>query len=192
MSSRDHRRIVSLHRPHVREGDGPMAESAQGRVEAEQQLVEPVLRLRDRYRSRADRGVLFFRVSGTVLVVVGAIMPVLAIADYPFKAAAVAAAGITMSLSSSLHAFFRWDRQWQILRAAQFRLDDSYMEWRLRVHEAGGLPDGERETLWEKADRELLKRYQAVRQEESEGFFSLLDFPARTAPRGMENTEGSG
>ncbi|MFC7743624.1 hypothetical protein ACFQXA_25690 [Nocardiopsis composta] len=60
-------------------------------------VPEAVLRMRDRYRRRADRGLMLFRLSGAVLIVLGGVMPVLTVADYPFKTAVVSVAGVAIS-----------------------------------------------------------------------------------------------
>lgn len=147
---------------------------------SDRHIARAVTNLRDRYRRRADRGVLFFRASGIVLVSIGGFIPVLAVADYPHKAVVLAATGVMMSLATSLHTFFRWDRQWQILREAQFRLENSHLEWLLRTSEAQSLPEEQRHLCLAEANRNLLEQYRSIRAEEASGFFSLLQFPHRT------------
>ncbi|WP_017622105.1 DUF4231 domain-containing protein [Nocardiopsis chromatogenes] len=137
-----------------------------------------VLRLRDEYRRRADRALLLFRLSGTALILLGAAMPLFAIADYPYKAAAVSVAGVAMSLSASLHAFFRWDRQWRLLRGAQLDLEDAHLEWSLAAVDPG-TAGPERDARIAEADRSLFERYRAIRGAETEKFFSLVEFPGR-------------
>jgi len=146
-------------------------------------VPEAVLRMRDRYRRRADRGLMLFRLSGAVLIVLGGVMPVLTVADYPFKTAVVSVAGVAISLSAGLHAFFRWDRQWQLLRNAQFRLEEAYLEWSLQVAKVHGLSEEERRKMLARADRKLFDQYRSVRNGESKEFFALLHFPGRGAER---------
>ncbi|WP_246421922.1 DUF4231 domain-containing protein [Nocardiopsis mwathae] len=151
-----------------------------------------VLRLRDRYRRRANRGVVLFRASGALLITVGGLMPVLAMADYPFKTATLSVAGVLMSLSASLHTFFRWDRQWQILRSAQFRLEDAYLEWSLRTAALADLPEEEKRRKNLDADRHLLDRYKSIREGESKQFFTLLHFPSTSGTQPDSGDNGRG
>jgi hypothetical protein len=138
---------------------------------------EYAMRLRAFYNSRAIWHRRFYRLSGMLVILTGAGLPVLANLDYPGKSTVVSLAGMAVAVLTALHAFYRWDQSWILLRHTEGALTAAYWTWRADVP-ADAQPD----------DKDAIARTTAflaqlahIRDEESLTFFKNITFPAATS-----------
>jgi len=127
-----------------------------------------VTRLRMFYDSRASWHRRLYRISGILVILSGAILPVLATAHYPHKEIVVSSIGVLVAALTGLRAFYRWDQSWVVLRQTEFLIDDAYWAWK------GNTPNPDAKTA-----SELLQALIKIRQSEAETFFKDLTFPSQ-------------
>jgi uncharacterized protein DUF4231 len=137
---------------------------------------EYALRLRAFYNARAIWHRRFYRLSGMLVILAGAGLPVLANLDYPGKSTVVSLAGMAVAVLTALHAFYRWDQSWILLRHTEGALTAAYWAWRLDV--PVDTPADDKDAIVRtKAFLALLAQ---IRDEESLTFFKGITFPAAT------------
>jgi len=127
-----------------------------------------VTRLRAFYDSRAKWHRRFYRFSGIMVILSGAVLPVLASAHYSHKTIVVSSVGVLVAALTGLRAFYRWDQGWVVLRKTEFAIADAYWAWK------GSTPHPD-----DKSATELLQAMIKIRQSEAETFFNDLTFPSQ-------------
>jgi hypothetical protein len=135
---------------------------------------EYVTRLRAFYNSRAIWHRRFYRLSGMLVILAGAGLPVLANLDYPGKFTVVSLAGMAVAVLTALNAFYRWDQSWILLRHTEAALTAAYWDWRADIPADAEDPKAVART------KEFLALLAQIRGEESVTFFKNLTFPATT------------
>lgn len=141
-------------------------------------VEEYALRLRGFYNSRAIWHRRFFRLSGIMVILVGAGLPVLASLDYAGKTLVVSIAGMTVAGLTALRAFYRWDHSWILLRSTEIALTAAWWEWRSRLRTAVEDEDEPaRAAAVDEAAREFARQLVEIRRREAESFFADLSFP---------------
>jgi hypothetical protein len=133
-----------------------------------------VTMLRAFYHSRAIWHRRFYRVSGALVILTGAGLPVLANLDYGAKNVVVSLAGTLVAVLAALHGFYRWDQSWILLRNTEITITASYWEWRAALAETDDV--AARTSL----TSEFLRTLAKIRDEESLTYFKNLAFPATT------------
>lgn len=128
------------------------------------------LRVRRVYDLRATWHRRLYRLSGIVVILAGAGLPLLVSVDYAAKEAVIAATGVLVAVITALRAFYRWDQSWILLRRTEMQLTAALWSWRSRE------PGADRE-----AAAELIRRVHDIRAIETESFFKDLAFPAQSA-----------
>src|SRR4051812_40852666 len=71
-----------------------------------------VLRVREFYDARAWWNRRLYRLSGVLVILVGAMLPLLSTLEYSYKDLTVSLAGVVVAMMTSLRAFYRWDQSW--------------------------------------------------------------------------------
>ncbi|MEU3271468.1 DUF4231 domain-containing protein [Saccharomonospora sp. NPDC006951] len=135
------------------------------------------IRLRTFYNSRAVWHRRFYRFSGILVIAAGAGLPVVANLDYGAKELVVSLMGTLVALLTALHAFYRWDQSWMLLRHTEMRLTSAYWAWRAALPAADGAPDPATVAL----TRDFLLALSQIRDQEAVSFFEKLSFPTATA-----------
>jgi Protein of unknown function (DUF4231) len=132
------------------------------------------IRLRRFYHSRANWHRLFHRLSGILIILAGAGLPVLTNLDYPGKATVISLTGMVVAVLTALHAFYRWDQSWIVLRNTEGAVTSEYWTWR------AGLPTGtgkEKDDEIKKTTTEFVARLAQIRTKEASDFFANISFP---------------
>ncbi|AOS63918.1 DUF4231 domain-containing protein [Actinoalloteichus hymeniacidonis] len=140
-----------------------------------------VLELRERYDWRAGWHRRFFRISGMLIIIGSASLPLFTTLDYANKEFVLSTLGVVIALLTGLQTFYRWDRSWATLRAAESSLTQLHWEWLLEQESATSLTGDAVEQQRRAATEALLAGVREVRARESEDYFAELRFPsART------------
>ncbi|RDI34426.1 uncharacterized protein DUF4231 [Lentzea flaviverrucosa] len=134
-------------------------------------------RLRAFYNARAIWHRRFYRLGGITVILIGGSLPLIANAEYPGKTLVVSLAGTAVAVLTSLHAFYRWDQSWVLLRRTEHSITAAYWQWRAALpHESAFDTD---EAM--RSTREFLKTLATIREDEASAFLKDLTFPAATA-----------
>jgi len=157
-----------------------MAEGATRYEQIAKECVEPLIK---NYHRRAKWHRPKFRLSGIVVILIGAFLPLLAVFDYTNKELVVAVAGVTIAALTGLRTFYHWDQMWGLLRRVTFDLSDAYRTWLLEFKRAQALGPTEAEDRAYEVTKALLERVAEIRDNESEEYFVALNFPAAGAER---------
>lgn len=126
------------------------------------------LRVRDFYDSRARWHRRFYRISGLIVIISGATLPVLATSNYSHKDFIVSCTGALVAALTALRAFYRWDQGWVLLRQTEIALNEAYATWKGSLQHS---PD-------QKDAGDLLVKVIELRRNEAETFFKDLTFPS--------------
>ncbi|WP_198044178.1 DUF4231 domain-containing protein [Actinoalloteichus sp. GBA129-24] len=140
-----------------------------------------VSRLRARYDWRARWHRRFFRLGGLLIILASAALPLLTTLDYENKDFVLSATGVVIAVLTGLQTFYRWDKSWATLRAAESSLTELRWEWRLRQEEAKGLTGDDADRHRREATERMLAGVREVRLRESEDYFAELRFPSARA-----------
>jgi hypothetical protein len=155
--------------------------------QASEHVVNGILALRDAYKARAANHRRWFRVSGILIIVLSATLPLLAGADFDGKNVVIGVIGVAVAVVAGLRNFYKWDHLWGVLRRSAFELDFLLAQWRLDV--ANIACDRKQKAAKMEAIRkrtaDLAAAANEVRERESSGYFTSLSFP------GAEKKEGS-
>jgi hypothetical protein len=137
---------------------------------------EYAVRLRRYYNSRATWHRVFHRVSGILVILAGAGLPVLTNLDYPGKATVISLAGMVIAVLTGLHAFYRWDQSWILLRNTEGAVTAAYWAW------CASLPEGGNGTDKDTVDKTtaFLALLGQIRSQEATTFFENVALPAAT------------
>ena len=141
-----------------------------------------VVKLRDRYRSRATWHSRLFRASGIVIIAIASALPVLASFSYDGKDITVAVAGALVAFLTALRSFYQWDQLWGLLRQCDLDLTHLLEQWKLDVGATAGLPEEERRTKVHALATKLLADTETRRRAESLSYFGMLRFPQGAQP----------
>ncbi|MDH2387790.1 DUF4231 domain-containing protein [Streptomyces sp. HNM0663] len=128
-----------------------------------------VQRLRRFYDVRARWHRRGYRLTGIVVILVGALLPFLATAEYAHKESVLALAGVTISVVTALRSFFRFDQSWVLLRNAEIAITEEYLGWKLQRR-----CDGEQPAA---AARRLIEAVVRIRRDEAGEYFKELPSP---------------
>ncbi|ONH60854.1 hypothetical protein CcI49_09715 [Frankia sp. CcI49] len=132
--------------------------SCRGIVDAE---VRP---LRDRYRRRASRHQLLYRLSGLATLLLAVSLPLLAGLRFDHRDVALSVVGVSVAVLTGLREFYRWDEVGSRLRRTENALSDALLRWELAVSD--GVPAADPEQgprACYTATEELLTTVRAIR-----------------------------
>ncbi|MCK2242663.1 MULTISPECIES: DUF4231 domain-containing protein [unclassified Crossiella] len=150
-----------------------------------------VIDLRDRYRFRSRWNRRFFRFTGILVTVLSISLPLITVISFPQKDLTIAVIGVAIALSTGLHSFYQWDKNWGLLRRSDFKLTEAYSAWELEMHHAQSLVDGpNKEQRRYDATKALLDKASVIRGKESESYFDALQFPQKPGPTGEKKPDG--
>ncbi|WP_439656790.1 DUF4231 domain-containing protein [Lentzea sp. HUAS TT2] len=133
--------------------------------------------LRSFYDVRARWHRRFYRASGTLVILVGAALPVLTSLDYPGKALTISLAGVVVAGLTGLRAFYRWDQSWILLRNSEMAVTAAYLEWKTTPGNFPAADDVAQRSVQEKAASAFIDRLGDLRQREATMFFKDMAFP---------------
>ncbi|MFF7725170.1 DUF4231 domain-containing protein [Streptomyces sp. NPDC008001] len=157
-----------MRKPNLRFSAPRWRNSEAGFTDAAERYVLEVI---DFYNVRAAWHRRFYRLSGAVVILVGAALPVLTALDFPGKSGAISAAGFLVAITTALKSLYRWDVSWILLRETEIELTRVYLQWR-----AGGIgPD--RGDASSRSANALLDEVFRIRRRESSQFFKNLPDP---------------
>jgi hypothetical protein len=137
---------------------------------------EYAVRLRQYYNSRATWHRVFHRASGILIILAGAGLPVLTNLDYPGKATVISLAGMLVAVLTGLHAFYRWDQSWILLRNTEGAVTAAYWAWCASLPKDG---DGTDKDTVDKTTAFLASLGQ-IRTQEATTFFENVALPTAT------------
>ncbi|HEU5158201.1 MAG TPA: DUF4231 domain-containing protein [Streptosporangiaceae bacterium] len=136
-----------------------------------------VLRIWSFYDSRARWHRRFYRLTGILVIFVGAALPMLSSLDYAHKEVAVSVAGIIVAVVTGLRAFYRWDQSWVLLRNTEIVLSNAYWAWKGSAAETTEAADERQRAARNEAAIALVAKVTNIRQGEAESFFKDLTYP---------------
>jgi hypothetical protein len=136
-----------------------------------------VRRIWSNYDRRANEHRRYYRASGILIIVAGALLPLLTTLNYSHKSLVISAVGVSISAVTALRAFYRWDHMWALLRATEFSLSDTYWKWRGEVGEARGTEGAAIPAQSRDATIRMLDEVSDIRRNEAMSFFKNLPFP---------------
>lgn len=134
-----------------------------------------VQQLRHFYDSRARWHRRGHRVSGFVVIITGALLPLLATSQFAYKELVLSLVGVTISAVTALRSFYRFDQSWILLRNTEIAISHAYLKWKLARHRTAGertSPEGT-----EADTRALVELIMGIRRDEAESFFNELPTP---------------
>ena len=141
---------------------------------------DSVRRLLTQYNWRANWHRRNFRLSGIVVILVSASLPLLAAFDYSRKDLVVAVAGVVIAVVTGLRSFYHWDLLWGSLRRTHFDLTHAYNSWLIEIqHAETSAAPAEIEARRYEATKALVARVNEIRTAESDKFFESLKFPTQ-------------
>ncbi|WP_307855312.1 DUF4231 domain-containing protein [Kibdelosporangium banguiense] len=135
---------------------------------------EYAVRLRAYYDSRAGWHRVYHRLSGILIILVGAGLPVLTNLDYPAKATVVSLAGMVIAVLTGLHAFYRWDQSWILLRNTEAAVTAAYWAWRTNLPK-NGTNNTDKQTV--ELTNAFLGQLAQIRAQEAKTFFENVTPP---------------
>nr|WP_042180765.1 DUF4231 domain-containing protein [Kibdelosporangium sp. MJ126-NF4]CEL14571.1 hypothetical protein [Kibdelosporangium sp. MJ126-NF4]CTQ88936.1 hypothetical protein [Kibdelosporangium sp. MJ126-NF4] len=135
---------------------------------------EYAIRVRAFYNSRAVWHRRFHRLSGVLIILAGAGLPVLANLEYPAKATVISIAGMAVAVLTGLHAFYHWDQSWILLRTTEGEVTAAYWAWRAALPPNGD--DTDEQTV--ARTTAFLAQLGQIRTNEASNFFANVTFPA--------------
>lgn len=136
-----------------------------------------VLRVRDFYDARAWWNRRLYRLSGILVILVGATLPMLSALDYAYKEVTVSLAGVVIAVVTSLRTFYRWDQSWVLLRNTEIVLSNAYLAWKGSAEETMEATDERQRLARNQAAIALITKVSTIRQGEAESFFKDLSYP---------------
>ncbi|MFI6099878.1 DUF4231 domain-containing protein [Lentzea sp. NPDC051213] len=134
--------------------------------------------LRSYYDVRAKWHRRFYRLSGMLVIFVGAALPLLTSLDYPSKTVTISVAGVVVAGLTGLRAFYRWDQSWILLRNSEMAVTAAYLAWKTTP---GNCPAADAQAPTpeqEKAANVFIEKLVELRQHESTSYFKNMAFPA--------------
>jgi hypothetical protein len=141
-----------------------------------------LLRLRSFYNSRAIWHRRFYRLSGILVILVGATLPLAASLDYAGKELLVSLLGVAVVVITALRAFYRWDQSWILLRGTEMAITTAWWDYCAALDEAAeGADEQARLAGRRDAARTLIRALNEIRRRESESFFRDISFPGEGA-----------
>jgi Na+/melibiose symporter-like transporter len=156
------------------EGAPQSAGARDGHWEA---AVNEVADLAKAYRNRAKWHKIWFWLSGVVVIVLSATLPLLAGLEFDKKDGTLGIVAVVVAALAALRNFFHWDQSWSLLRQADFELTELIRKWKVERQAALRAPEDERPKLLDKITLAFLDEAQRVRRAESTAFFGRLTFP---------------
>lgn len=144
----------------------------------EQTVNEYARKSHDWYRQKKRIPRRFYYLSGAMVVVLSALIPLLSAYEGTYFRLTVGIIGVVVSVTTGFNTFFRWEKTWHSFAAAQFDLEYMLRRWEIRMHQAKG--DANREEslkLAREATESILEETRTLRQAETEGFFRNLRKP---------------
>ena len=130
------------------------------------------------YKQRAALPRFIFRVSGALIIILSASIPLLAALEYPGKDIVLSATAVLIAALTGLNSFYRWEDTWRSRRETEFALTHLLSIWELKIVEAMHLGDPRKaKELLLVATRQLLEDAKAVTGVETEKFFSNIEWP---------------
>jgi hypothetical protein len=140
------------------------------------------------YRRRAPRRRRAYRLSGVLVLVIGAVLPFIAAFGerlaVPFgKDMFVAGLAVALSVVAALNQFFRWDEAWKNQTRSLFKLQQLRIMWEAKKAEAYLIADADEALrVLQLAAGELIQSSHDVAGQEMNDFFQLQRFPDARPP----------
>jgi Protein of unknown function (DUF4231) len=129
------------------------------------------------YDARANWHRRLYRLSGILVILTGASLPVLTSFEYPGKAMVISVAGLVVAGFTGLRAFYRWDQSWILLRNTEIAVTTAYLEWRANPDNFPATKDDPVTDAHEKAAHMFIGKLGEMRQQEAAMYFKDLSFP---------------
>lgn len=123
------------------------------------------------YHSRASWHRRFYRVSGTLVILIGAGLPLVATQSYPHKDLIVSILGVAMAALTALRGFYRWDLSWMLLRGTERTITGVWWDYHAQIGKSDDDGDRHEAACW------LAERLLEIRAQEAESFFKDMQFP---------------
>ncbi|GAA3475835.1 DUF4231 domain-containing protein [Streptomyces yanii] len=134
-----------------------------------------VQKLRHFYDARARWHRRGHRFSGIVVIITGALLPLLATSQFAHKELVLSLVGVAISAVTALRSFYRFDQSWILLRNTEIAISHAYLKWKIaRLGTAGERPSAEHR---EADTRALIDMIMGIRRDEAESFFNELPTP---------------
>ncbi|MFD4639900.1 DUF4231 domain-containing protein [Lentzea sp. NPDC058436] len=133
--------------------------------------------LRTFYDVRARWHRRFYRISGMLVILVGASLPVLTSLDYTGKELVISLAGVVVAGLTGLRAFYRWDQSWILLRNSEMAVTAAYLEWKTAPGNFPVSEDAEQRLVQEKAACAFIDKLGELRKQEATTYFKDVAFP---------------
>ena len=153
------------------------------------QLVDPN---REWYKHHLWAPFFLFRFAGVLTILLSVTLPVVSAIDekklLPMdKTYLLAGMSLGIAALTGLGGFFRWERTWRSRNFAKFSIDGLVAKWELELENARIVVEPkDRIGHAYRATNDLLTNFRNVGSEESEQFFSGLQFPQSNTTGGKQ------
>lgn len=148
-----------------------------------------VVQQRNWYRRRARNIRRLFRVFGGGVIVLGAALPVLAFLEFDGFRLVITIVSVAIGALTALRSFFQWDKQWRVLKIADWELTALLASWEADLCALAVGDENHAGPAAFERTQALLKETEEVVRRESTSFFSEMRWPETERSRGNDSRD---
>ncbi len=135
------------------------------------------------YTRNAFPARLFFRLSGTLVIVFSVTIPAIAAVpaeSFPDKDMVISVMALGIAILSGLNAFYKWGEKWQSFVRAALGIKHLIAVWQMELQDARFIEDGEqRMKIANDATKKLIEETGTIVSQETEQYFSKVKWPKK-------------
>ncbi|WP_248919940.1 DUF4231 domain-containing protein [Pseudomonas entomophila] len=138
---------------------------------------------REWYAKHQSYPFYMFRVCGVVTILLGVILPVVAVTYFQYKTEVMSVMSLTIAALTGLSNFFRWERSWRGREQSKFAIDALEAKWELELAKASHVLSEEKrlEHVYI-ATNDFFTNVRIISAAETDEFFSGMQFPQVEKP----------
>ena len=141
-------------------------------------IKQDVVKTREWYKRHARQPMVWFRLTGVLLIVLSVSVPFIAGQTAPWKDTVLSLMTLTIAALAGLGAFFRWEYAWQSYRKTQYALERMLNLWEFKIVEARHQADPQRAIdLALRSTEQLLQDAASVTSSETAEYFKQVQMP---------------
>jgi hypothetical protein len=130
------------------------------------------------YKTHSMQPMLFFRISGILLIFLSVSIPLLTTLEGLWRTIVLPGVALLVAGLTGLISFYRWESDWKGYRQAQFTLEYLITAWELRIEEAKLEKDTQQAiNMAMEATQQLLDATHTVTSSETQEFFQRVQVP---------------
>lgn len=131
------------------------------------------------YDRRAHWHRRLFRLSGALVILSGASLPLLNTLVFSGKALTISLVGVLIAVATALRGFYHWDQAWVLMRLTEFAITETYNEWLAEITREPDLSAEAAAYARRQATIRALEKVAARRRAEIATYFKDLRFPEK-------------